>query len=365
MPAQLNRYYTDKDVLGCAKERVSLVFDNFENIVVSVSSGKDSTALYWLAVQEAERRGRRIKVFFLDQEAEYQSSIALIEGMMAHPCVEPLWYQVPIYLTNATSYKQDMLYAWGVGEKWMREKSPVAVHEIKGKYPERFYRFFNWMEKSNEDTAFLVGLRSEESLNRLRAVVMYPGWNGVLWSTKTPGRGTYRFYPIYDWGMGDVWKFINDSGVPYNAIYDKMFRANKNYYKTMRVSNLIHEKSFKVVADLQVYEPDTFNRLVERISGVHVASIYATEKSVFDTNTLPARFTTWLSFRDYLIETSPLKNKEQFVQRFARQTEDEDMYRKQVRQLLLNDHENNLGVHVSKSKSDKKADTLKKWWDIL
>lgn len=365
MPVQLNRFYTDKDVLTRARERVSLVFDNFENIVVSVSSGKDSTALYWLSVQEAERRGRRIKVFFLDQEAEYQSSISLIENMMIHPSVVPLWYQVPIYLTNATSYKQDMLYAWGVGEKWMREKSSMAVHEIKGKYPERFYGFFNWMERNNENTAFLVGLRSEESLNRLRAVILHPGWNSVLWSTKTAGKRTHRFYPIYDWGMGDVWKFINDSGVPYNAIYDKMFRANKNYYKTMRVSNLIHEKSFKVVADLQVYEPDTFNRLVERISGVHVASIYATEKSVFDANKLPEHFNTWLSFRDYLLETSPLKNKERFIRRFESQTKDEEMCRRQVRQLLLNDHENNLGVHVNKSKNNKKADILKKWWDIL
>ena len=365
METQTNRFYTDKDVLTSARERMSLVFDNFENIIVSVSSGKDSTALFWIAVQEAEKRGRLIKVFFLDQEAEYQSSIDLINKMMVHPCVIPLWYQVPLCLTNATSYKQDMFYAWGGGEKWIREKNPLAIHKIDSKYPKRFYKFFNWMEKNNENTAFLVGLRSEESLNRLRAVILFPGWNNITWSTKTLGVGTFRFYPIYDWGMGDVWKFINDNGVPYNAIYDKMFRANKNYYKTMRVSNLIHEKSFKVIADLQVYEPDTFNKLVERISGIHVASIYAREKSVFDTNKLPSCFDTWLSFRDYLLQTSPLKNKERFVNRFENQTKDEDMYRKQVRQILLNDHENNLGVHVSKVKNDKKADLLKKWWDIL
>jgi len=35
----------------------------------------------------------------------------------------------------------------GLGEEWMRQKSPLAVTEIAGKYPQRFYDFFEWQEK--------------------------------------------------------------------------------------------------------------------------------------------------------------------------------------------------------------------------
>lgn len=360
----MQRVFNDKSVLEEARERVSLIFDNFKDVIVSVSSGKDSTVLYWLAIQEAEKRGRRVKAFFLDQEAEYQGSIDLIEKMMSHPNVEPLWYQVPINLTNTSSYGKEFLNAWEDGVVWVREKHPLAIHRVNGKYPKRFYSFFHWVERSHPGAAFLVGIRSEESLNRFRAVVSNPGWNGLLWSKKTSGKGTFKFYPIYDWGMGDVWRFISDYDLPYNAIYDKMLKANKHYHKTMRVSNLIHEKSFKCLKDLQMYEPETFNKLVKRLPGIHVASVYAGEKSVYDTQELPPKFQSWSAFRDYLLETTPLRNKQKFIKRFESQPDEEEMHRRQVRQLLLNDHENNLDGSYNK-KEKRKQQLMEKWWDVL
>lgn len=358
----LNRVFLKENVLVEARKRISLIFDNFETIVVSVSSGKDSTALYWLVVQEAEKRKRLINVFFLDQEVEYASTSVLIEKMMSHPNVIPLWYQVSLKMTNATSFEKDMLNSWGEGEEWIREKHPLAIHSISEKYPDRFYSFMEWVEKKYENAAFFVGLRSDESLNRLRAVIKNPGWGDILWSTKAKrGKGTYRFYPLYDWTMGDVWKFIYENNLPYNVIYDKMFKANKNYYKTMRVSNLIHEKSFKCLSDLQVYEPDTHNKLIKRVSGMHVASIYA-HQSMFNADVLPKKFKTWLEFRNYLLETTPLKNKGKFIARFEKQPKEESMYRKHVRQLMLNDYENNLAI---KTKFSRKKEDLSKWWDIL
>jgi len=357
----IRKIFLKENVLSKALERVSLIFDNFENIIVSVSSGKDSTVLYWLILQEAIKRTRKIAVFFLDQEAEYQSSIDLIESMMLHPFVIPLWYQVPLQMTNATSYSSEMLNSWGKSEKWIRDKNSIAIHSIENEYPKRFYNFVEWFEKNHENSAFFIGLRAEESLNRQRAMIA-PGWQGIRWSKKAKGKGSFKFYPLYDWGIGDIWKYIHDNNLKYNAIYDKMFRANKNYYKTMRVSNLIHEKSFKVLADLQIYEPDTFNKLVERVAGVHVASIYAHENSIFSSNKLPAEYETWLDFRDYLLKTCPLKNKEKFVDRFKNQPQEEEMYRRQVRQIMLNDHENNLAVRTTMKKD--KFD-YQKWWNIL
>ena len=53
-------YNCDKNVLTAAKERISYIFDNFDNIVVSISGGKDSTVLAHLALTEAHKRGRKI-----------------------------------------------------------------------------------------------------------------------------------------------------------------------------------------------------------------------------------------------------------------------------------------------------------------
>ena len=172
--------YKTTDVLTAARDRISLVFDRFANVTVSVSSGKDSTVLYHLALAEAERRGRRIKVFFLDQEAEWQSSIDLIAEMMRHPLVDSEWYQVPILMTNATSHREYFLDAWHDGKDWLRAKHPLAIHSLDKTYPPRFYDFFAWHEKqASEPTVFLVGLRSKESMNRFRAVTKSAGYQGI------------------------------------------------------------------------------------------------------------------------------------------------------------------------------------------
>ena len=354
--------YSDKNVLEAAQDRISLIFDNFVTVCVSCSSGKDSSTLYHLALTEAIKRDRKIQVFFMDQEAEYEGTVQVMRKIMNHPNVIPLWYQVPIYMTNATSFQQDMLYAWGPGEEWMRDKEDIAIKEINGKYPQRFYKFFEWYENQQpEGTAFLVGLRGDESLNRHRAVSNNPGWKDIKWSTKLKKRGSFKFYPIYDWGLGDIWKYIHDNGIFYNPIYDKMYANNKSFYNTMRVSNLIHEKSFQCLTDLQVLEPETYEKVIKRINGTHCAALYAKDHYIYSTDKLPSKYQSWKEYRDYLLETTPYSNKHRFVKRFAGQDQNEHIFKQQCHQLLINDYESNIPVVKEADKEDK----LAKWRDIL
>lgn len=354
--------YQTIDVLNAARKRVSLLFDNFKDINVSVSSGKDSQVLYHLCLQEAEKRNRKIIAFFQDQEAEYENSIIVIKDMMNHPNVIPAWYQVPIYMTNATSYYDYFLYAWGEGEKWMREKDPIAIHNINEPYKKRFYDFFEWYENKNPDAAYLIGLRADESITRYRAVTKYPGWNGIRWGTTTGILN--KFYPLYDWTVYDVWKFIYDYDIKYNKIYDLMFMKGYSIHKKMRISNLIHEKSFTCLVDLPKFEPVTYNKLCERIGGIATASRYTSEKLIFANKTLPTHYKSWEEFKDFLLNSLPDKTHiKKFQKRFEKQPNTEKIYQKQVGQLLINDFENSKPINVKKTK---KIQELKdKWMQLL
>lgn len=355
-------YHPTKTVLEAARERVSMIFDNFKDISISVSSGKDSVCCYHLFLQEAIKRKRKIMVFFQDQEAEYQSSIDLMKVMMKHPNVIPQWYQVPIYLTNATSYTDYFLYAWGEGEQWIREKDPAAIHEIKEEYPKRFYEFFKWYEKKNINVAYIVGLRAEEGITRYRAVTKFPGWRGLKWSTVSDD--VKKFYPIYDWEIYDVWKFIYEFGIPYNKIYDLMYMNNYSLYSKMRVSNLIHEKSYKCLVDLPKYEPETFSKLCRRIGGIATAARYASEKMMFSNKTLPSHYKTWLEFRDFLLANIPDEGqRETFRKRFEKQDKDERAYQAQCGQLLINDYEGSRPIDTKKN--EKVQREKEKWMKIL
>jgi len=357
------KIYLNKTVLEAAKERISYIFDRFKNIQVSVSGGKDSTTIYHLALQEAIKRNRKITVMFLDQEAEYENTVTTVRKMMSHPNVVPLWYQVPIYMTNATSYQEDQLYAWGEGQEWMREKESNSIHYIEKEYPNRFYNFFKFVEKENDNTAFIVGLRAEESLDRYRATTKHSGYEDIKWSTKSSNKTSFRFYPLYDWGMGDVWKYIDDNNIDYNKIYDLMFANNHSIYNKMRVSNLLHEKSFKCLIDLQALEPDTFDKLIKRIGGIHTAARYANENTIYSANERPKQFKTWKEYRDHLLGTSPSKHLDRFVKRFNDQGDSELVCKQQCKQLILNDWENVFTVNTKKK--EKIKSNLEKWKAIL
>ena len=52
------KFYLDDDVLTAGRKRMAMLFDEFEEIVVNFSGGKDSTVILELALEEARKRNR-------------------------------------------------------------------------------------------------------------------------------------------------------------------------------------------------------------------------------------------------------------------------------------------------------------------
>lgn len=361
----LRQRFTGETVLESARRRVAWVFDRLEagdikDIVVSISGGKDSTVLAHLVLTEAERRGRRTGVHMLDEEVMYQSSVEQADYLM-HLMPEhtkKMWLQVPFFLTNATSLTQGQLRAWEPGEHklWMRPKREDAIKFKPWKEEDERHRpGYRWLDfygvidnfaRCFERTAFLVGLRAAgESPNRWRAVVKNPveiGGERVFWGTQK--ERNWALYPIYDWNFHDVWKYIWQERLRYSRIYDFQFR--KGYPITeMRVSSLIHERSFKSIVDLPEFEPKTYARLQKRIKGIALAQETGKAAKLFACRKLPRQWKSWRTYRDHLLATCPdEKIREVFRVRFARHLDNEYVARQQCRQLLLNDYENNLSV---------------------
>ena len=53
--------YTSENVLEATRKRISNIFDNFKNISVSISGGKDSTVCTFLAIQEAKKKAKLLR----------------------------------------------------------------------------------------------------------------------------------------------------------------------------------------------------------------------------------------------------------------------------------------------------------------
>lgn len=361
----MKKVYLRKNVFEAAQERTKYIFDEFDNIRVQVSGGKDSSVIADLFLKEAARRNVKIEIAFLDQEAEYQNSIDVVRYIMSHPNTIPLWYQVPFRMTNSVSFVEPFLDAWNPDKKivWMREKEPTSIKELPKDAPDRFYPLLDWLGKESGRTANIIGLRSAESLNRYRSVIKNAGYKGKRWSTKGKGEDV-KFYPIYDFGFDDVWKYIYDNEVVYNKIYDYQFIKDYSY-KQMRVSYLMHEHSFRCLCDLPEFEPSTFERLCNRVSGIDSAMRYGKEKTMYNADKLPEHYSTWKEFRDFLLDGHPnKKQKERFLKRFNNQLKTESVHRRQVAQLLINDYEGGLELKQD-DLEEKKKERKKKIKSIL
>lgn len=352
--------YGSENVLVAAQKRMELIFDTFKDIHVSVSGGKDSTVLAHLAITEAKRRNRKVSIFFLDEEAVYAETVRQVEYLMEQLAPEhviPLWLQMEFNLTNATSLTETQFIPWEAGKHklWLRPKKDYSIKfppwdrskeivadKLKGL---GFYDMFTNFERCYTNTAFLVGLRAVESPNRWRTVSKNPitiGGETTYWGT---AKGeNYSLYPLFDWNHFDIWKYIAEHNIRYHRIYD--YQLKKGYgINEMRISSLIHERSFKSLVDLPEFEPETYNKLVKRAKGISLAQETAKNAQLFRATKLPKNFTSWRTYRDFLLETHPDQLiADVFRRRFTKHLDNEYVARQQVRKLILNDYENNLPV---------------------
>lgn len=373
----IQKYNRDLNVLDAAKQRISFIFDNYENVIVSISGGKDSSVLAHLALLEANKRNRKVGLFFLDEEVVYQSTIEQVEYLMSlYPAnTNRLWLQIEFDLTNATSFEESQLKCWEKGKhkKWMRSKNPKNIINPPWGNDVIFRAGYKWLdfygvienfERMYNNTAFLVGLRATESPNRWRAVSKNPVYineETVFYGTQKPQKNV-SYYPLYDWNFHDVWKYIYDSNLKYSKIYDYLFKKGFGINE-IRISSLIHERSFKSLCELPEFEPDTYNKLTERIKGIQFAQETGRNAKVFKAQKLPNNFKLWSQYRDFLLDTYPYQDKKEiFIKRFSKHRENEFVARQQVRQLVLNDYENNVPVI---NKEDPRIELINYYMEVL
>lgn len=363
------------NVVDATRKRIEWIFDNFDNIVVSISGGKDSTVLAYMTLQEAHKRNRKVGIFFLDEEVVYQSTIDQVRYIMnLYPeNTIKLWYQLEFNLTNATSIDETQFKVWDHEKQdvWLRPKEKDSIKQPTWNVNKQtiankkkgfgFYDALDNFQLTYENTAYLIGLRASESLNRWRAVIKNPGIPNIYWSTKRP-QGNFQMYPLYDWNFQDIWRFLYENNIRYSKIYDYQYKKGLGM-KDMRVSSLIHERAFKSLVELPEFEPQTYDKLMARTKGIQVGNIYGKDDLMLKCRKLPKNYDNWIQYRDFLLSTIKEESiKQIFTKRFSKQLNNNYVARQQCKQLILNDYENNLPINNREDEREKK---LNYWKGVL
>ena len=359
------QYCTNRSVFEASLDRIRMLYDMFDEVVVAMSGGKDSTVVYELTKIVAREKGKLpVKVFWLDQECEWQATVDYMDYVMRDKDVNPYWYQIPLDFTNSTNHKENYLHIWNKDDEklWCHPQSDISIKE-NPTGENRFHKVIDGLhkfvfDKDTKNGCVLSGIRAEENPTR-RLLVSGNKNQGWIMKRKEENKST-KVFPIWDWTFDDVWIAIAKNKWRYNKIYDYQYQYGVQRNK-MRVSALIHETAWKSIEMLQEFEPKTYDRFTRRIGGI------STTNHMFDQNCetipkeLPYMFKDWKEYRDYLLIHLVKKEYwELFRNRWKNQDSD-DWYKLHCKEVAINDtdgtinHNNNVAMTFKQSKEKLKA----------
>jgi predicted phosphoadenosine phosphosulfate sulfurtransferase len=309
------------DVLTAAQERISWTFDNHERIYLSFSAGKDSTTMLHLVADEAIKRGRKFGVLLVDLEGQYQLTIehALNCVDMYKDHIDLHWVCLPLHLRNAVSVYQPFWKCWDseVKEAWIRNPPDCAITDPEY-YPfftdgmefEEFVPLFGEWYSQGKSCACMVGIRTDESLNRFRTIASN---NKITkddkqWTTKVTEH-CYNAYPVYDWKHEDIWVYhAKFKDKPHNPLYDYMHKAGLPM-GLMRICQPYGDDQRRGLWLFHLIEPETWSRVVARVNGANGGALYVQEWgniNGYRKVTKPEGH-TWKSFCEVLLLSMPEK----------------------------------------------------------
>ena len=320
------KVYNDKNVFDAAIERIEFAFDNFENLCVSYSGGKDSTVMIQLVEMVAKKRNRKYDVLFIDMEAQYLMTIEHIKTLKNKlECIRDFyWVCLPLSLRNAVSVFEPRWICWEKSkkEKWVREMPEFAINEDNNIFP--FFRyamefeefvpeFEKWYsEKYNGSMCgHFVGIRCDESLNRFRTIVSMKKdrLKDKPWTTRNkPLEHTYSIYPIYDWRTEDDWIATFKYNLEYNYVYELMYKNGLSIHM-QRLCQPFGDDQKNGLDQYRAIEAENWDKLLKRVAGVNFGNIYCRTSALGNITSQKPDHMTWQEWALYLLESIGIYNK--------------------------------------------------------
>lgn len=362
----MGKVYTDKNVLESAIERYEIIFNRFDHVFFSFSGGKDSSVMVQLAARVARQMNKKFDILFIDLEAQYTETIKHIQEIkddLKDVINHFYWVCLPLSLRNASSVIQPKWICWDEEEKkkWVRPM-PRGNHVInertlqwdwfnKGMEFEHFIvEFAKWYSEEYGQAAAGIGIRTDESFNRFRTIISdkKERFNGYGWTTRVKSAGNvYNFYPLYDWRTEDIWGAVSNLDLKYNHIYELMYKNGLSIHE-QRLCQPYGDDQRDGIDQFRYIEPETWEKVVNRVHGVNFANIYARSSLLGNIKSEKPEDITWEQYAVFLLESLGLYAPEL-----------RDHYYKKIK-TFIDWHIKNEGVLKIPDVDDKKLENAKK-----
>lgn len=322
---------TSQNVWNSTIERIKYIFNNFENVYISFSGGKDSGVCIQILDLVAQQLKRTYDVLFIDLEGQYNLTIDFIKEVSDLKNINKFyWLCLPIVLRNAVSQFQPRWIPWDnkAKEIWIRElpsvnEKTILIHENnvanffpwfkKGQeFEELIIDFSKWYEKDKGKVAAIIAIRADESFHRFCTLTNDKKirYKQKDWSTFIKGsKHTYNFYPIYDWKTRDIWIATFNKNLLWNKVYDLMYKNGLSIHE-QRLCQPYGDDQKNGLDQFRYIEPETWEKLLNRVSGVNFGNIYCRTSLLGNIKSEKPEHLNWEEYTIFLLETLYFYNKE-------------------------------------------------------
>ncbi len=330
----MKREFMEQNVYENLQQRLKLIFEEFDNIYISFSGGKDSGLLLNLVLDYKRKYfpEKTVGVFHQDFEAQYTVTTEYVERTFERIKneTEPYWVCLPMATRTALSSYEMYWYPWDdtKQESWVRKmprhdyvinlgNNPITTYRYRMHQEDLAKQFSRWYRQShgNKKTVCLLGMRADESLQRYSGFLNKKyGYKGECWIGRQ-FKDVWCASPLYDWSLNDIWHANYLFGYDYNRLYDLYYMAGLKISQ-MRVASPFNDYSKDSLNLYRVIDPEIWVKLVGRVKGANFGAIYGRTKAMGYRNISLPQGHTWKSYTMFLLDTLPIRLRNNYVKKF-------------------------------------------------
>jgi phosphoadenosine phosphosulfate reductase len=183
----------DSDKVSEVVSLLKEVSTSFEPAVIACSFGLEDMVLLDLIARHA----RAIGIFTLDTGRLPEET---------HQLMSVVRERYPVGIAVYVPERSEL-------ETYLRQNGPNAFYDSVSQRHEccNIRKVIPLQRALEGKRAWIAGLRREQSLTR-------EGLNKKVWDE---AHGLYKFSPLLEWSLEDVWSYIRQNDVPYNELHDR------------------------------------------------------------------------------------------------------------------------------------------------
>lgn len=319
-----NRKYTKNNVSEALDDRLKLIFEEFDNLLIQFNGDCNSGILLNAALDYKRKHSlhKKVAVLYIDYEAQYDKTTDYITRAFERNIqdIDPYWICVPLTVDFSIYNNKLMWVSWNPEYRdiWVRSipNQPYIISFDNNNLPE-FYtqsmpneefkdNFLNWYVDSHKGKNIILSSVTEGSTN---SQIVKKCW--ITQKSENYSLG----HPLYDFEYKDIWIMNSINRYDYNDMYNLLWKAKipVSQLKIPCPHNVWNKTTLNCY---RVIDPEMWARILGRIEGSNFGVFFSGVRDIEYLDVKLPSGDTWENYCAFLLSTLPREIRNGYIDKF-------------------------------------------------